>query len=199
MNSPTLSSSPARRLITVLFIGQGLALIALFTTAAIGSISGVQLAGTERVAGWPSTAQLLGGTVAAYIAGRVMNRFGRRIGLSIGYIAGIAGGLVAGLAMIAGNFALFLGGMLLLGAGHVRSITLRGCRRFTRAAALARGKHHRVCRNDRGGVGTCSHANRRTGGGIVGFRSAGRAVDCHINRDDDHAIIRLHLLAAGPA
>ena len=51
------SPSLTRRLITVLFIGQGLALIALFTTAAIGSISGVRLAGTERVAGWPSTAQ----------------------------------------------------------------------------------------------------------------------------------------------
>ena len=118
MISPTPSSSLTRRLITVLFIGQGLALIALFTTAAIGSISGVQLAGTERIAGWPSTAQLLGGTIAAYIAGRVMNRFGRRIGLSLGYIVGIGGGLVATLAVIAGNFALFLGGMLLLGAAR---------------------------------------------------------------------------------
>lgn len=121
MISPTHSPSLSRRLITVLFIGQGLALIALFTTAAIGSITGVQLAGIERVAGWPSTAQLLGGTVAAYIAGRVMNRFGRRIGLSLGYIVGIAGGLVAGLAVIAGNFALFLSGMLLLGAARATS------------------------------------------------------------------------------
>jgi MFS family permease len=113
--------APTRRLITILFIGQGLALVALFTTAAIGSISGVQLAGTERVAGWPSTAQLLGGTIAAYIAGRVMNRFGRRIGLSLGYIAGIAGGLIAGLAVIANNFTVFLGGMLLLGAARAIS------------------------------------------------------------------------------
>jgi MFS family permease len=105
-------------LLTVLFIGQGLALIALFTTAAIGSISGVQLAGTERAAGWPSTAQLLGGTIAAYIAGRVMNRFGRRVGLSLGYLVGIAGGLVAGAAVIANNFTLFLGGMVLLGAAR---------------------------------------------------------------------------------
>ncbi len=63
----------------MLFIGQGLALIALFASTAIASITGVQLAGTERVAGWPSTAQLLGGTLAAFIAGRVMSRFGRRI------------------------------------------------------------------------------------------------------------------------
>lgn len=105
----------------MLFIGQGLALIALFTTAAIGSITGVQLAGTERMAGWPATAQLLGGTIAAYIAGRVMNRFGRRIGLSLGYVVGIAGGLLAGVAVIAGNFTLFLGGMFLLGAARATS------------------------------------------------------------------------------
>src|SRR5512139_337373 len=115
------SSSITRRLITVLFIGQGLALIALFTTAAIGSISGVQLAGTERVAGWPLTAQLLGGTIAAYIAGRVMNRFGRRVGLSLGYVVGIVGALMAGAAVIANNFTLFLGGMFLLGAARATS------------------------------------------------------------------------------
>jgi MFS family permease len=119
--SPTPSASLTRRLIIVLFIGQGLALIALFTTAAIGSITGVQLAGSERVAGWPSTAQLLGGTIAAYIAGRVMNRFGRRIGLSLGYVVGIAGGLIAGAAVIANNFTLFLGGMFLLGAARATS------------------------------------------------------------------------------
>jgi len=105
----------------VLFIGQGLALIALFTSAAIGSITGVQLAGTERVAGWPSTAQLLGGTIAAYIAGRVMNRFGRRIGLSLGYVVGIVGGIIAGSAVIANSFAMFLGGMFLLGAARATS------------------------------------------------------------------------------
>lgn len=105
----------------MLFIGQGLALIALFTSAAIGSITGVQLAGTERVAGWPSTAQLLGGTIAAYIAGRVMNRFGRRIGLSLGYVVGIVGGIIAGSAVIANSFAMFLGGMFLLGAARATS------------------------------------------------------------------------------
>jgi MFS family permease len=113
--------SISRRLITVLFIGQGLALVALFTSTTISSITGVQLAGTERVAGWPSTAQLVGGTVAAYIAGRVMNRYGRRIGLSLGYAVGVAGGVVAGVGVIAPSFPLFLIGMLLLGAARATS------------------------------------------------------------------------------
>lgn len=110
-----------RRLITILFIGQGLALVSLFTSAAVSSITGVQLAGTERVAGWPSTAQLMGGMAAAYVAGRVMNRFGRRIGLSLGYAVGIVGGIIAGLAVIASTFALFLLGMMLLGAARATS------------------------------------------------------------------------------
>ncbi|HZY41614.1 MAG TPA: MFS transporter, partial [Anaerolineae bacterium] len=105
-----------RRLTTTLFIGQGLALAALFTTVSISSIAGVQLAGTERVAGWPSTATLIGGSLAAYPAGRIMGRFGRRIGLSIGYAVGIVGGLLAGVAMMAQSFPLFLVSMVLLGA-----------------------------------------------------------------------------------
>ncbi len=108
----------SRRLIVTLFIGQGLALVALFTTVAISSIAGVQLAGSERAAGWPSTATLIGGSLAAYPIGRLMGRFGRRIGLSIGYIVGIGGGLLAGAAMLLRSFPLFLAAMALLGASR---------------------------------------------------------------------------------
>jgi MFS family permease len=110
-----------RRLTITLFIGQGLALAALFTTVSISSIAGVQLAGTERAAGWPSTATLIGGALAAYPAGRIMGRFGRRIGLSIGYAVGIVGGLLAGGALMAQSFPLFLISMLLLGAARAAS------------------------------------------------------------------------------
>jgi MFS family permease len=111
----------SRRLTITLFIGQGLALAALFTTVSISSIAGVQLAGTERVAGWPSTATLIGGLLAAYPAGRIMGRFGRRIGLSIGYAVGIVGGLLAGAALMAQSFWLFLISMALLGAARSTS------------------------------------------------------------------------------
>ena len=110
------SPSVSRRLITVLFVGQGLALVALFTSTTISSITGVQLAGIERVAGWPLTAHCLA-PLGAYIVGRVMNRFGRRIGLSLGYAVGILGG-GADLGVIASAFPLFLIGMMLLGAAQ---------------------------------------------------------------------------------
>lgn len=111
----------SRRLTIILFIGQGLALVALFTTVAISSLAGVQLAGTERVAGWPSTATLIGGSLAAYPIGRLMGRFGRRVGLSIGYLTGIVGGTLAGAAMLLQSFPLFLISMVLLGAARAGS------------------------------------------------------------------------------
>lgn len=114
-------SRTSRRLIITLFIGQGLALVALFTTAAISTIAGVQLASTERVAGWPFTAMLIGGSLAAYPIGWLMARFGRRLGLSIGYTLGIVGGTLAGAAMLLKSFPLFLVAMALLGAARAAS------------------------------------------------------------------------------
>lgn len=111
----------SRRLTIILFIGQGFALVALFTTVAISSLAGVQLAGTERVAGWPSTATLIGGSLAAYPIGRLMGRYGRRVGLSIGYSIGILGGTLAGVAMLLKSFPLFLVAMALLGGARSSS------------------------------------------------------------------------------
>jgi MFS family permease len=111
----------SRRLTIILFIGQGFALVALFTTVAISSLAGVQLAGSERVAGWPSTATLIGGSLAAYPIGRLMGRYGRRVGLSIGYSIGILGGTVAGIAMLLKSFPLFLVAMALLGGARSSS------------------------------------------------------------------------------
>ncbi|MBP7687677.1 MAG: MFS transporter [Thermoflexales bacterium] len=111
----------SRRLTLTLFVGQGFALVALFTTVAISSLAGVQLAGSERVAGWPSTATLIGGSLAAYPIGRLMGRYGRRVGLSIGYIIGIVGGTLAGVAMLLKSFPLFLVAMALLGGARAGS------------------------------------------------------------------------------
>ena len=51
MTPHSLPRSLTRRLITVLFIGQGLALIVAFTAAAIDSISGAQLAAQKERGG----------------------------------------------------------------------------------------------------------------------------------------------------
>src|SRR6185436_14545099 len=70
-------TAPVRRTLIVLFLGHGLAMAGVFTSSAISSITAVQLAGSDRVAGWPSTVWLLGAALAAYPAGRLMGRYGR--------------------------------------------------------------------------------------------------------------------------
>jgi MFS family permease len=101
-----------------LFAAQSMALAALFASTTIGSLTGVAIAGTEDVAGLPSTFTLIGAALAAYPAGRLMARAGRRLGLSIGYACGILGGLIAGVGVISSSLLVFLIGMALLGAAR---------------------------------------------------------------------------------
>lgn len=117
----TVSRSTIRRITATLFVAQGVALAALFASTTIASLTGVAIAGTEEVAGLPSTFTLIGGALAAYPAGRLMARSGRRIGLSAGYGLGILGGLIAGSGVLAGSLLLFLAGMVLLGAARAVS------------------------------------------------------------------------------
>jgi MFS family permease len=116
-----LNPSTIRRITATLFVTQALALAALNASTTIASITGADLAGTEAAAGLPTTFTLIGGALAAYPAGRLMNHAGRRIGLSAGYLIGIFGGLVAGFGVIGLSLPVFLMGMLLLGASRAVS------------------------------------------------------------------------------
>ncbi|MGH2592885.1 MAG: MFS transporter [Anaerolineae bacterium] len=120
-----IPASTIRRITATLFIAQALALAALIASTTISSITGAELGGGEWAAGLPATFTLIGGSLAAYPAGRLMNRAGRRIGLSAGYLCGIFGGLIAGAGVIGNTLPVFLVGMLLLGAAQVISIQAR--------------------------------------------------------------------------
>jgi MFS family permease len=119
-DDPTLDAGIRRATVT-LFALHTIAMAGVFTSSAITSIAAVSLAGTDRVAGWPSTIMLLGAAVAAYPAGRLMDRAGRRVGLSAGYGAGILGGLLAGWGVLAGSLWGLLAGVLALGAARAVS------------------------------------------------------------------------------
>lgn len=116
-----VSQSIIRRIMATLFVAQGMALAALVASTTVSSIIGAELTGSERGAGLPSTLTLIGGALAAYLAGRLMNRVGRRIGLSAGYLCGLAGGLLAGIGVIDRSLVIFLIGMILLGAARAIS------------------------------------------------------------------------------
>jgi MFS family permease len=107
-----------RRATFALLITQSIASAALLASTTVNPLVAAQLGGQEALAGLPSALMLAGASVAAYPAGQLMGRIGRRYGLIIGCAVGITGALICGLGVVAGVLPLFLGGLILLGAGR---------------------------------------------------------------------------------
>ena len=110
--------SAARRIVTTLFITQCLGSAALIANATVNAIVGATLSGRDDLAGLPGTLLLIGAAGAAPWAGRLMQRHGRRPGLALGFFVGMAGMIIGGGAIIIHSFALFLLGLLLIGAAR---------------------------------------------------------------------------------
>jgi len=106
-----------RRLINVLFAGQGLFSAAQIITFGVTPIIAVQLAHTDAVAGLPSTLALIGRAVAAYPVGWLMDKLGRRFGLSLGYLLCTIASIYT-FAIGWGSFFGFLLGVFVAGMGR---------------------------------------------------------------------------------
>lgn len=91
---------------------------ALIASSTVNPIVSARLGGRDALAGLPTALVLGGASLAAYPAGRFMGRYGRRSGLALGSLIGVAGAMLAAAGVAAGAFALFLPGLLLLGAGR---------------------------------------------------------------------------------
>ncbi len=110
--------STSLRLLYTLFILQSLfsaSQIAVFTLVVIVA---ARLAGTESVAGLPTSTLTFAQAFSALPIAIIMGRFGRRLGLTMGYIAGALGGLVGVIAIINSSFPLLLISAALLGIGR---------------------------------------------------------------------------------
>src|SRR4051812_28081772 len=116
--SVSYTPGAARRIVGTLFVAQCLGSAALIANATVNAIVGAELSGRDDLAGLPGTLLLIGAALAAPSAGRLMQRFGRRPGLALGFFVGTAGMVVGGVAIIAGSFALFLLGLLLIGGAR---------------------------------------------------------------------------------
>jgi MFS family permease len=116
--SVTYSAGAARRITWTLFVTQSLGSAALIANATVNPIVGAELSGADALAGLPGTLLLLGAAGAAQPAGHLMQRVGRRWGLALGFFVGLAGMIVGGVAIVAHSFALFLLGLLLIGAAR---------------------------------------------------------------------------------
>ena len=110
-----MNRATSNRLLYTLFIAQSMfsaAQIAVFTLV---TIVAVRLAGTDSVAGVPSSTMTFSQAFMALPIALLMGRYGRRIGLSLGYGMGALGGLVGLLALATGSFPLLLVSAALLG------------------------------------------------------------------------------------
>ena len=117
-NAPIVDPKIGQRIAQILFITQSLGSAALISNATVNPIIGSKLGGSDVLAGVPGTLLLIGAAVASYPAGMLMQRFGRRPGLALGFFVGSLGMCIGGYAIVAHSFAIFLLGLLLIGAAR---------------------------------------------------------------------------------
>lgn len=108
----------SRKITAVLFAEQGLASAAFIAAATLNAIVAADLAGSPSLAGVPSAVYLLAGAFAAFGWGILNDSLGRRRALVLGLVIGSVGAVIAFSAIAARSFALFLGGMLLMGIAN---------------------------------------------------------------------------------
>ncbi len=113
----------ARRISVTLFSAQSLASAGFITAATLNSIVGAKLGGSASWAGVPSAVYLLGGALAAYGWGYLMDVWGRRGGLVAGLFIGAVGAGLTFQAIAMHSLPIFLVGMALMGIANA-AVTL---------------------------------------------------------------------------
>ena len=116
--TPIVDPKVGQRIAQILFITQSLGSAALISNATVNPIIGVKLSQNEVLAGVPGTLLLIGAALASYPAGELMQRLGRRPGLALGFMIGALGMAIGGYAIVVHSFAIFLLGLLLIGAAR---------------------------------------------------------------------------------
>ena len=125
--SRTLYDCPliSRRITITLFATQSLARAAFIACGTVSAIVGMQLSGSEAMAGVPAAVLALAGALAAVAVATTTERIGRRKGLALGLGVGVLGMGVAAGAIVAGSFQLFLGGLALMGVASAAMLLER--------------------------------------------------------------------------
>ncbi len=108
----------SNRLLYILFVAQSMFSASQIAVVTLTAIVAVRLAGTESVAGIPSSTTTFSQALTALPIALLMGRFGRRIGLTLGYGLGALGGLIGLIAIAIGSFPLLLVCSALLGVSR---------------------------------------------------------------------------------
>lgn len=118
-NTPLIDlESIARKITAVLFAQQSLASAGFIAAATLNSIVGKELSQNSSWAGVPTAVYLLAGAFSAFVWGYVFDAMGRRHGLTTGLGIGVFGSSLTFYAIAIHSFALFLGGMVLMGVAN---------------------------------------------------------------------------------
>ncbi len=113
------------RTVLVLMLAQVVGSIGMGAMLAVGALIALDLSGSDAWSGMATTMITLGAAAFALPLASLAARRGRRPGLALGWFVGALGGLVVIAATFWELFALFLVGMLLIGAGTATNLQAR--------------------------------------------------------------------------
>ncbi|WP_370446471.1 MFS transporter [Nocardiopsis sp. L17-MgMaSL7] len=114
-----------RRTVLVLMLAQVVGSIGMGAMLAVGALIALDLSGSDAWSGMATTMITLGAAAFALPLASLAARSGRRPGLALGWFFGALGGTVVIAATLLDLFALFLLGMLLIGAGTATNLQAR--------------------------------------------------------------------------
>ncbi|WAE71499.1 MFS transporter [Streptomonospora nanhaiensis] len=114
-----------RRTVLVLMLAQVVGGIGMGAMLAVGALIALDLSGSDTWSGMATTMITLGAAVFALPLASLAARRGRRPGLALGWTLGAFGGTTVIAATVLESFALFLLGMVLVGAGTATNLQSR--------------------------------------------------------------------------
>ncbi len=114
-----------RRTVLVLMLAQIVGGVGMGAMIAVGALIALELTGSDTWSGMATTMITLGAAVFALPLASLAARRGRRPGLALGWMLGALGGTVVIAATVLEAFALFLAGMVLVGAGTATNLQAR--------------------------------------------------------------------------
>ncbi|WP_047869654.1 MFS transporter [Nocardiopsis sp. RV163] len=114
-----------RRTVLVLMLAQIVGGVGMGAMLAVGALIALELTGSDTWSGMATTMITLGAAVFALPLASLAARRGRRPGLALGWTLGALGGTVVIAATVLEAFALFLAGMVLVGAGTATNLQAR--------------------------------------------------------------------------
>lgn len=114
-----------RRTVLTLMLAQVVGGIGMGAMLAVGALIAIDLTDSDAWSGMATTMITLGAAVFALPLASLADRHGRRPGLALGWVLGAVGGCTVVAATVLELFALFLVGMVLVGAGTATNLQSR--------------------------------------------------------------------------